>query len=402
MRPKIFALGAEEMSRGEVPRFLTVTFRAWRAITLRQWVWATAIALLLYLALILGSLPSVFAAVPSAFGLPLRPVWNMAQFAGWALIYLAATYCFLLAVHIAEYDAGHRLPPLRRYVAAGMAACGAAIVIEVALYTLAPNLQTQPGSLPLVLDTQRLLGMGLWSAANFGLSGGLALAVYVRFRSARLAREAFNAAELERVGASREVLAARLAAMQARVEPGFLLGTLAQVEALYERDPRAGDRMLDGLIAYLHAALPQLRSQRSTLKQEVQLAESYLRIMQIRMGSRLDLRVDVHPDLGDCDFPPMILLPLTEDALRNGLEPWPHGGTIAITADVEGDRLRVRVSDDGLPRSSATNDGVAIATLHERLRGLYGTAACLEVTATAPQGTIATIEVPLVTARDHR
>ena len=184
--------------------------------------------------------------------------------------------------------------------------------------------------------------------------------------------------------------------------PAFLLGTLAQVEALYERDPQAGDRMLDSLIAYLHAALPQLRSQRSTLKQEVQLAESYLSIMQIRMGSRLDFRIDVHPDLGDCDFPPMMLLPLTEDALRNGLEPLPHGGTIAITADVDGDRLRVRVSDDGLPRAAAANDGLAIATLHERLRGLYGTTARLEVTANAPQGVIATIEVPLDTTRNHR
>jgi LytS/YehU family sensor histidine kinase len=254
----------------------------------------------------------------------------------------------------------------------------------------------------LVLNTRQLLYSIVWLAATFALSGGLALAVYVRFRSARLAREAFNAAELERVGASREVLASRLAAMQARIEPRFLLGTLAQVEALYERDPQAGDRMLDGLIAYLHAALPQLRSQRSTLKQEVQLAESYLRIMQIRMGSRLELRVDVPPDLGNCDFPPMMLLPLTEDALRNGLEPWPHGGTIAITADVAGDRLRVRVSDDGLPRTTASNDGSATNTLSERLRGLYGTTASLEVTVNEPQGVIAAIEVPLATARNHR
>jgi LytS/YehU family sensor histidine kinase len=242
----------------------------------------------------------------------------------------------------------------------------------------------------------------VWLGANFGLIGGLALAVYVRFRSARSAREAFNAVEMERVSASREVLASRLAAMQARVEPAFLLGTLAHVEALYERDAQAGDRMLDGLIAYLRAALPQLRSQRSTLKAEVQLAESYLRIMQIRMGSRLDLRVDVQPDLGDCDFPPMMLLPLIEDALRNGLEPLPHGGAIAITADAESGRVRVRVADDGLPRSAAPNDGFAPATLHERLRGLYGTAARLELTANSPQGVIAAIEVPLATARNHR
>ena len=396
MKPEMVPSGASGVARGEVPRFLLVALRAWRGITLRRWAWTTAIALLLLLAYVVGILPPVLASVPSLIGPP-RTGWGIAQFVGATVVYLAAAYCFLLAVSIAEVGAGRRLPPLRRYVAAGLAACGAAILIEIALYALVPSLSWTP-----VRDVQQLLGVVGWSTANFGLSGGLALAVYARFRSARLAREAFNAAELERVGASREVLASRLATMQARVEPRFLLGTLAQVEALYECDPQAGDRMLDGLIAYLHAALPQLRSQRSMLRQEVQLAESYLRIVQIRMGSRLAFRFDVGFELGDCDFPPMMLLPLIDDALRNGLEPLPHGGTIAVTAGVDGNRLRVRVADDGLERNVELDDGLAIASLRERLRGFYGATASLELTASAPHGVVATIEVPLDTARHHR
>jgi LytS/YehU family sensor histidine kinase len=190
--------------------------------------------------------------------------------------------------------------------------------------------------------------------------------------------------------------------MQAQLEPRFLLGTLAQIEALYERDPHAGDRMLDALIAYLRAVLPQLRSQRSTLGREVRLAESYLAIMRIRLGSRLDVRVDVDPGLADCDFPPMVLLPLIDDALRNGLEPMPLGGTIRISANVGGDRVRVKVTDDGLPRPMQATTGVAIATLRERLRGLYGTSASLDVIANAEQGVTAAIEVPHADARAHR
>ena len=400
MRPETLPVVAGAMSRGATPRFLLVALLAWRGITLRQWAWTTAIALVLLLAYVVGLLPSLLSAVPPVSGR--APGWNVANSVGMTVVFLAAAYCFLLAVSIAEYGIRHRLLPVRRYVAAGLAGCGAAILIEVMLYVLVPSLEPRPGALPLVLDTQRLLGRVAWSATNFGLSGGLALAVYVRFRSARLAREAFNAAELERVGASREVLASRLAAMQARVEPQFLLGTLAQVEALYERDTQAGDRMLDGLIAYLHAALPQLRGQRSTLKEEVQLADSYLRIVQIRMGSRLAYLFDVGLELGNCDFPPMMLLPLIDDALRNGLEPLPHGGTIAIAAHVEGGRIRVRVADDGLERTAVADEGFAIATLRERLHGLYGATASLELTANAPHGVVATIEVPLETARDHR
>ena len=408
MRPQMLPLGAGAMSRSDVRRFTMVALQAWRAITLRQWVWTTAIALLLLLAYVIGLLPPLLNLVPAARLRMVQPSGSshgaLYLYGGFVVTYLAAAYCFLLAISIAEAGAGQLLVPRLRYVASGFAACSVAVLLEIMLYALVPSLAPVAGfgGWALVSDPQVLLSRMAWSAANFGLSGGLALAVYVRFRSARLAREAFNATELERVAAGREVLASRLAAMQARVEPGFLLGTLAQVEALYERDPQAGDRMLDGLIAYLHAALPQLRSPRSTLMQEVQLVESYLSIVQIRMGSRLDCRVNVRPELGDCDFPPMVLLPLVDDALRNGLEPLPLGGTIAITADLDGDCVRVRVSDDGLPRTAAMDESFAITALHERLRGLYGTTARLEFTANAPQGVIAAIEVPLATTRNHR
>ena len=251
-------------------------------------------------------------------------------------------------------------------------------------------------------ETNLVIGFAVWSAANVGLIGGLVLAVYARFQSARSAREAFNSAELERVGATREVLTSRLAAMQAQVEPQFLLGTLAQVEALYERYPQAGDRMLDGLIAYLRVALPQLPSARSTVARETQLAESYLRIVQLRMGSRLAYTVDVQSGVGENDFPPMLLLPLIDDALRSGLEPLPHGGTIAISAGAKGNRVRVLVADDGLSRLASSAQGIGMALLHDRLRGLYGDRAHLDLEANAQQGVIATIEVPLETARNHR
>src|SRR6266581_3778704 len=277
MSPEMPPLGAGEMSRGGVPRPLNVALLAWRGITFRRWVWTTVIAVVLLLGYIVGVLPSVLNAVPYTIG-SLPTTGSMARLVGATLVFLAAGYCFLLAISIAEYGAWHRQPRMRRYVAAGLAGCGAAILIEIAFSVLVPSLAWRTGGWALVLDTRRLLGSIVSSAANFGLTGGLALAVYVRFRSARFAREAFNAAELERLAASREVLASRVAAMQAQVEPGFLLGTLAQVEALYEREPQAGDRMLDGLIAYLHAVLPQLRGQRSTLEQEMNLAESYLRI----------------------------------------------------------------------------------------------------------------------------
>jgi hypothetical protein len=374
-------------------------FRAWSEITLRQWAWTTGIASILILAYALGVLPSILGMVPSAQE-PQPPAWKGTQSVGLIISGLAAAYCFLLALNVAERASAQSRSLAWRYVVAGCAATGAAVVVESAMYLIVPSFASRPWGLD--EETKPVIRWAVWSAANFGLTGGLVLAVYARFRSARLAREAFNSAELERADAAREVLASRLAAMQAQIEPQFLLGTLAQVEALYERDPAAGDRMLDSLIAYLRAALPQLRSARSTVAREMQLAESYLRIVQLRMGSRLAYTVSVRPGLGENDFPPMLLLPLIDDALRSGLEPLPHGGTIAISSGADGDRVRVLVVDDGLPRMARSTQGAGMPLLEDRLRGLYGDQARLKIEANAPHGVVATIEVPLETARADR
>lgn len=403
MRPATDLPGSTPVERLRTPwgHSLVVALRAWRGITFRVWAWTTTIALLLLLAYIVGLSPALVMRVTNLIGPPL-PSWNMGQTVGMTISFLAAAYCFLLAIAIAEYGAWHQRTPVRRYVLAGVAAFGAAIFIENALYLLAPGLAPRAGGWTPDPDTRQLLGRIAWTTANFGLSGGLALAVYVRFRSARLAREALGAAELERLTASREVLASRLAAMQARIEPQFLLGTLTQAEALYDRDPQGGDRMLDALIAYLRTALPQLRSERSTLEGEARLVESYLRIVQLRMGSRLRYTMALRAGLGDSTFPPMLLLPLVDDAIRNGLEPLSYGGTIEIGADIDDDRLRVHVADDGLPRAAPSNEGASIDTLQERLRALCGDTARLQLTPNVPQGVIATIEVPLESARAHR
>jgi len=376
-----------------------IAMQACHGITVRQWAWATAIAVIFLLAYVVGLLPPMLRLVPNLAGPP-PPAWGAAQSVGLTLVYIGAAYCFLIAVSIAEFGAGRT--PTRRYVIAGICACVAAVIVENSLYHIAPSLAPRTGGWGVPMDAKKIVGTLVWSAANIGLSGGLALAVYVRLASARRARRAFSAAELDRAAAAREVLACRLASLQAQIEPQFLLGTLTQVAALYDRDRNAGDRMLDALIDYLHAALPQLRRQQSTLERETKLVERYLRVVQIRMGSRLDYPVDVRSEVGDCTFPPMLLLPLVDDALRSGLEPLTLGGTIAITANTDGSRLRVCVADDGLPACARSHDGAGMTTLRERLEGLYGGAASLEFTANEPHGVIAAIEVSHEHTRNHR
>jgi len=92
------------------------------------------------------------------------------------------------------------------------------------------------------------------------LFGGLAAAVYAsRQRHARMLG-VLRAAELSREASQRGLAEARLAALQARIDPEFLFQTLTKLEQLYEADPPGADRLLEELIVFLRGALADIRA----------------------------------------------------------------------------------------------------------------------------------------------
>ena len=192
---------------------------------------------------------------------------------------------------------------------------------------------------------------------------------------------------------SQQVTEAKLAALQAQVEPHFLYNTLASVQALTEVDPQQASAMTGHLIQYLRNALPKMRESVSTVGQEIELVRAYLNILQMRMGKRLAFDIDVLPELMGAPFPPLMLPSLVENAIKHGLEPQREGGTVTIRASANG-KLRVSVSDTGRGFAETVGSGVGLTNIRERLAALYGGAAKLTLEAREPHGVEAAIEVP--------
>jgi hypothetical protein len=142
--------------------------------------------------------------------------------------------------------------------------------------------------------------------------------------SQRMAEAKRKEAEYHRMG--QQVTEAKLAALQAQVEPHFLYNTLASVQALTEVDPAKASAMTGHLIQYLRNALPKMRESVSTVGQEVELVRAYLSILQMRMGERLAFDIDVPEALAAMPFPPLMLPSLVENAIKHGLEPQREGG----------------------------------------------------------------------------
>jgi signal transduction histidine kinase len=206
---------------------------------------------------------------------------------------------------------------------------------------------------------------------------------------------AVRAQELERT-----VLQARLHAMQAQVEPHFLYNTLANLKYLIRTDAQRAGSMVDHLVGYFQAALPDMRTESSSVGREIDLAEHYLSIMRIRMGDRLRFTIDVDPAVLDHPAPPAMLISLVENAVKHGLERADRPVTIAVACAAEHGCVTLSVRDDGVGLGlddAQAGTGIGLANIHQRLRLLYGTRASLRVEPAQPRGVLAVLRIPLET-----
>lgn len=221
------------------------------------------------------------------------------------------------------------------------------------------------------------------------------------------AKKASATAEAESL--KRQVVEARMAAMQAQVEPHFLFNTLASIDHLIETDPARASQMQKNLIALLRASMPTMREATGQagangsgvreLGRELAVIRPYLEILKVRMEERLTTEIAVPDGLLSAEFPPMMIQTLVENAIKHGLEPKAEGGHLRVAAEIVHGKLQVTVADTGLGfgRAATAGTGVGLANIRERLQLLYGPKAALTVTENQPSGTVVTVTVPYKT-----
>jgi sensor histidine kinase YesM len=211
----------------------------------------------------------------------------------------------------------------------------------------------------------------------------------------------------------RQLVEARMATMQAQVEPHFLFNTLASIDHLIETDPPRASLMQKSLIALLRATLPTLREQSPNtvryLGQELSVIRPYLDIQKMRMEDRLQIQWDIPEGLHSAEMPNMMVLSLVENAFKHGLEPKAEGGTLVLRAEVSHGKLVVTVKDSGVgyfpadqtAQAESAQGGFGLKNIRDRLALIYGDQASLSIRALEPyegSGTLAILTMPYKSA----
>jgi sensor histidine kinase YesM len=244
----------------------------------------------------------------------------------------------------------------------------------------------------IVIESQ---GSGPLQAVILALFFG-GIVAYFFYSKARLryVSEAVEKERINRLMSEKAVLESSLRLLQAQIEPHFLFNTLSNVMSLIDTEPAKGKTMLMDLIHYLRTSLSRTLPDTTTLGQEMETIEAYLNIHKIRLGDRLNFTIEVPEVLAQHPFPPMLLQPLVENAVKHGLEPKIEGGEIRIIAVEEGESIRIEVEDTGLGFSSFNASGVGIANVKARIKLIYGEKGRLLLEENKPDGVRAVIEVP--------
>jgi two-component system, LytTR family, sensor kinase len=229
---------------------------------------------------------------------------------------------------------------------------------------------------------------------NILMGGGLYLTV-CSFSYAIRAQWRARADEADAAEARMLAQQAQLTALRAQLNPHFLFNALHSVGALVSHDPARADKAIEALGDLLRYTL---RADDQVLfSQEWRFTQDYLSFEQLRLGDRLRIDATAVAPAMMVPVPPLILQPLVENAVRHGIADREEGGRIELRADVQGDRLVLRVGDDGNGNGNGagSGDGLGLALLRQRLHALYGDAASLQIDRGA-SGFSVTLGVPLV------
>lgn len=194
----------------------------------------------------------------------------------------------------------------------------------------------------------------------------------------------------------------RLSVLASQVEPHFLFNTLSGVRSAILSDPQMGVAIIDNLVEYLRATIPQLRNDGSMpqvrLAAQMQAIRAYLGVIKFRIP-RLTFVVDYDPALADLTIPPLMLISLVENAVKHGVELKKGPVSIAVRAQmIEHDgehKLALSVVDDGIGFSGVTSgSGIGLSNIRERLQQLYQNTAALTLETNASGGVTAQIVLP--------
>ncbi|GAB7049180.1 sensor histidine kinase [Catenuloplanes indicus] len=208
--------------------------------------------------------------------------------------------------------------------------------------------------------------------------------VQATLETARWAAAQLALAELD---SSRERLArAEVRALRAQISPHFIYNALTAIASFVRTDPERARELILEFAEFTRYSF-RAHGEFTTLAEELRSIDRYLTIERARFGDRLQVRLQIAPEVLPVSLPFLCLQPLVENAIRHGLSRKPGTGMVSIEASDAGAECHITVEDDGVGMDPAvlvagmaqaagesddSGQHVGLSNVDERLRSAFG------------------------------
>jgi two-component system, LytTR family, sensor kinase len=229
--------------------------------------------------------------------------------------------------------------------------------------------------------------------------------VQATLEAARWAGSQLALAELD---SSRERLArAEVRALRAQISPHFIYNALTAIASFVRTDPERARELILEFAEFTRYSF-RAHGEFTTLAEELRSIDRYLTIERARFGDRLQVRLQIAPEVLPVGLPFLCLQPLVENAVRHGLSRKPGVGMVSIEARDAGAECHITVEDDGVGMDPAalaagvaeaangddSGQHVGLSNVDERLRSVFGDRFGLVVETAPGAGTKVSMRVP--------
>lgn len=174
--------------------------------------------------------------------------------------------------------------------------------------------------------------------------------------------------------------------LTSQINPHFLYNTLETIRMKARINKQYEIEELVKMLGKILRSSIQAGSKDMTIREEVELAEYYLKIQQYRFGERIQYQIYVEEGIERQKILPLLIQPLVENCIIHGLEGREDVGHIDICVKRSGQNVVITVTDDGagicgekiaeIRRELAGNrtkgEHIGICNVNQRVRLRYG------------------------------
>lgn len=188
---------------------------------------------------------------------------------------------------------------------------------------------------------------------------------------------------------------AEIKLLHAQVNPHFLFNALNTISAITRRDPDKARELIQSLSHFFRSNLKQ-NINTVTLKEELAHVNAYLSIEKARFTDRLDVDINIDPELLDIKLPSFTLQPLVENAIKHGISNMLEGGKVQIYSRPHPQGYLITVEDNaGSYKAPQENhSGLGMEIVDKRLANQFGRDSALKITHQQDQFTRMSFIIP--------